>query len=42
VPIGRQLIAGEQGKGVIRDMGDTGQQHISPSLIPFANHEGQD
>ena len=23
-------------------MGDTGQQQISPGLIPFADHEGQD
>ena len=23
-------------------MGDTGQQQISTSLLPFANHEGQD
>jgi hypothetical protein len=42
VPICRQLIAGAQWHGVVRDLGDTGQQHIRTSLIPFANHEGQD
>src|SRR4029453_2679607 len=39
VPVCGQLIAGEQGNGVIRDMGDTSQQQISPSLIPFADYE---
>jgi hypothetical protein len=39
VPVCGQLITGEQWNEVIRDMGDTGQQQISPGLIPFANHE---
>src|SRR5262249_32401042 len=42
VPICRQLIAGKQGHGVVRDMGDTREQHSRTSLIPFANHAGQD
>jgi hypothetical protein len=41
VPIGGQLSAGEQGKGVSRAMGDSGQQPSSPSLIPFADDAGQ-
>ena len=42
VAVGGQLIAGAQRHGVIGDMGDTGQQHLSPGLIPFADHKGQD
>ena len=42
VPIGRQLIAGEAWHRVIRDMGDTSQQHIRTGLIPFAYYACQD
>lgn len=42
VAVGGQWIAGAQWHGVICHMGDTGQQPISPGLIPCAAHTCQD